>query len=90
MSKQTVLRFSISIRETFSNSIAFTVINKYGKGAVVQISTVFRSVYRVACQRASKTGLFRHLSNHVFGRPQVRNYISHDGQLVFENIKNLI
>ena len=37
MCKLKVLRFCISLRETFSNSIAFTVINKYGKGVVVQI-----------------------------------------------------
>ena len=39
-----------SPKMTFSNSIAFKVINKYGKGAVVQISTVFGPVYHVACQ----------------------------------------
>ena len=33
----------------FSNSIAFTVISNSGKGAVVQIATVFRPVYHVAC-----------------------------------------
>ena len=33
----------------FLNPIFFTGINKYGKGAVVQISTVFRSVYHVTC-----------------------------------------
>ena len=37
MCEQTVLRFCILIRETFSNSIAFGVINKHGKGASVQI-----------------------------------------------------
>ena len=29
------------LKEIFSNSIAFTVINKYGKGGAVQISKVF-------------------------------------------------
>ena len=36
MSQQTVLRFCISLRETLSTSIAFRVINKSGKVAVVQ------------------------------------------------------
>ena len=40
-----------SLRETFSDSIAFRGINKYGKGVVVQISTVFRSIFYVTCQR---------------------------------------
>ena len=35
---------------TFSDSIAFKVVNEYGTGAVVQISTVFGPVYYVACQ----------------------------------------
>ena len=51
MSQQTVLRFYISLGETFSNSISFTIINKYDKGAVAQILTVFWTVYHVACRR---------------------------------------
>ena len=31
MGEQTVLRFSISVKETFSTWIALTEINKYGK-----------------------------------------------------------
>ena len=34
-----------------SDSIAFTVLNKYGKGAVVQIPTVAGPIYHVACER---------------------------------------
>ena len=45
------LRFCISLRETFSNWIFFRVINIYVKSAVVQISTVFRTVHRVICWR---------------------------------------
>ena len=44
-------KFCISLRETFPNWIAFTVINKPRKVAVVQISTVFRPVYDVTCWR---------------------------------------
>ena len=47
----TVLRVCISLRETLSGSITFTVINKFGKVAVVKISTVFGHVYHVPCQR---------------------------------------
>ena len=40
----------MSIRETFSNSIALAVINEHDKGAVMQISTVFGHIYHIACQ----------------------------------------
>ena len=58
MSWQTVLRFYISLRETFPNWIAFTVILKFDKSAFVQISTVFRPVYHVTCQRLLWDGTF--------------------------------
>ena len=54
----TVLRFCISLWETFSNSTAFTVINEYGKGVAVQIWTVFGPIYHVACGRVLWNGNF--------------------------------
>ena len=48
---ETVLRFSMSLTETFSKSIAFTVINKYGNSAPMQISTMFGLVYHVAFRK---------------------------------------
>ena len=45
-------------KRDFSNSIAFTVINKYGKGAVLQNPTGFRLVYNLACRRAIWNGTF--------------------------------
>ena len=41
----------MSMRETFSNSITWEVIDEYDKGPVMQISTVFGHVYHVACQK---------------------------------------
>ena len=35
--QETVLRFCISLTETFCQTIDFPVINKYGKGGVSQI-----------------------------------------------------
>ena len=55
------------IRETFSNSIAFAVISKYDRVAVVQLSTVFAHVYHLLVKGLAGAGLFRHLYNHVFG-----------------------
>ena len=40
MRKETILRFAMSLKESFSNTFTFTVINKYGKGAVAQIAIV--------------------------------------------------
>ena len=48
----------MSISETFSNSISLTVINKYDKGAVMQIWPVFDPVYHVACQNVVWIGTF--------------------------------
>ena len=78
-------------RKTFSNWIALTVISKYGKGAVVQNSTVFRPASHVTCPRVhTKTRLFRHLSNHVFGGPSVQKHISYEGHIFFQNDQNWI
>ena len=58
MCKQTVLRFRISLRGTFSNPIAFTVINEYDKRVAVQIYTVFETVDHVASPRVLRSGTF--------------------------------
>ena len=55
---KTVLRFCISLKETFSNSVTLTVINKNGEGATVHIPTVLRPVYHVALQRILSSGTF--------------------------------
>ena len=51
MRQQTGFQFCISLKETFSNPITFTVINKYGKGAVVHITTMFQPSCYVVCRR---------------------------------------
>ena len=47
----TDLIFCIALKETFLNSITFTVMNRYAKGAVLQIVTVVGSVYHFAFRR---------------------------------------
>ena len=37
-------------KSDFSNSITFTVINQYSKGALIKIESVFRPVYHVGCR----------------------------------------
>ena len=49
MYSQAVPRFCVSVREIFSSSIDLTVINKFDKGAVMQISARLEHVYHVAC-----------------------------------------
>ena len=44
MFEKTPLGFCVSLKETFSNATTFTVINKYRKGAAIQIVTVFRYI----------------------------------------------
>ena len=46
----------MSLTETLFNSITFTVINEFGKGAAVEIETVFWPVYHIACQRILSKG----------------------------------
>ena len=41
----------LSLREIFSNPIALRMINKYGRGAAIQNSTVFQRVYHVTFRR---------------------------------------
>ena len=55
---KSVLGFCLLLRETFSNSNTFTVINKYHKDAVVDISTVFGTVYHVVCWRVFSNETF--------------------------------
>ena len=45
------------------------MVNKYGKGGVVQISKVFGLPYVLLPEVPSERGLFTDLINHVFRRP---------------------
>ena len=67
----------MSIRETFSNTISLPGTNEYDQGTLMQISTVLGHVYHIPIEGSSETGLFRHLSDYIFG---VRN---------FENAKSM-
>ena len=60
----------MSIRQTFSSTISVPVTKQYEKGAVMQISIVLGHVTILLVEASSETGLFRQLSNYLFG---VRN-----------------
>ena len=51
MCKQPLIRLCVWLKQTFSDSITFKMITKYGNGTLIQIATVFERVYHVACQR---------------------------------------
>ena len=63
---QTVLWLSTSLRGTFSTWICFTGINKYGKGAVVQLCTVFRPDYDGTCGAVVWNGTFLDIYLTIF------------------------
>ena len=54
--QQIFWRHCMSQREIFSNSLAFAVINKYGKRSAVQILPVFGPPYHIACQKVLWNG----------------------------------
>ena len=68
----------------------FTGMNKYGKGSVVQISTVFGRFCYVFFEEFSETAFYKHLSTHLFRRRCFWKYIGYEGHLFFENVQNLI
>ena len=39
---------------------------------------------------SSETRLFKHLSKNVFWNPQLPKYISYEGHIFFESVKNSI
>ena len=60
----------MSLRETMFYSIAFTVINKYGKGAGLEISIVFGTNCHVACWR-----IFWNLTFETFVWPPLSQFV---------------
>ena len=47
-----------TLRETFSNLIAFTMISKSGKSSVIQISALFDPIYHVTCWKVLSNATF--------------------------------
>ena len=69
-------RFGMSIRESFSKSIALTVIKEYDKCGVTQITTVLQCFFTftmLLVKGSSETLLFRQLFDYVFG---LRNFLN--------------
>ena len=50
----------MSLTQSVCQSIAFTVINKYGEGSAMQISTMFGAFTMLLSEGSVETGVFRH------------------------------
>ena len=74
-------------KSDFSNSITFTMINQYTKGAGIKIESELLPVYHVACRGSSETGVFRDFSKHVFPGRYFRKYRSYEGHLFLKMLK---
>ena len=66
-------KFWISLGETFSNWIVFEGINKYGKGAIVHISTLIWTIHYVTFQRSSETDILDIYITTFSGVPKLKN-----------------
>ena len=53
-------------KSDFWNSSTFTVITQDDKDALIKIESVFRPFTMSPVETSSQTGVFRHLSKHVF------------------------
>ena len=90
MCQEAVLKFQISPREAFSNSISPRVLEKFDKSPFVQISAVFGIFSKLTFEQYSETRVFRYLSNHVFRSKQLRSYMSYDRELLFQDVQDSI
>ena len=69
--KKSIKRFGMSIRETLYESIDLAVINGSDKVLWFRSQQCLGTLTMLLVKRFSQTGLFRHLSDYVFG---VRNF----------------
>ena len=66
MRQKTVLRLCISVRQIFSNPIAFIDIKIYAKRVVVQISTVVLQAHHAGCQSVVSNRIFLDIYLNTF------------------------
>ena len=60
----------MSLKGTLSNLITFKVIDEYGKGALIEILTVFWPFYYVSCQGVICNGTFL-----AFIKPPISEFV---------------
>ena len=49
----------MSLKETLSNSITFTLINEYRKSVVVETESLSQPAYHVVSERVQRNGTFK-------------------------------
>ena len=85
--QQRVLRYWESFRQTFKPEL----VSKGARNVVKLLSFIFQQCFRpfnvLLVERSSETGVFRHLSNHVFQSPYVQKYISYEGHFLLKMFK---
>ena len=74
----------------FSNWFTFTVIRKYGKSDVIQITAMFDPFTMLFLEGSSEMQLFRHFSNNIFRNPQLMKCIKYEDHLFCESVQNFI
>ena len=83
MCEQIALAIFVSLAETFSNATTFTVINKYWKGAAIQIATVFRHICLVCLSKAPLKHGFLDIYLNIFFRAGISRNTSAGKVIVF-------
>ena len=70
-------------------SVSFTVINKYGKGGAVQISTVFCPPYMVLVEGSYEKGLLERFDSQRFSESVISDIHQLSGSSLFQDVQNL-
>ena len=78
------------IKRNFSIWIAFTLINKYVKGAVVQISTAFGNFFHAAFRKVFRNGIFQTFIWPWFSKSIILKIYPLWGSFLFENVQSFI
>ena len=70
-------------------SVSFTVINKYGKGGAVQVSTVFYPPYMVLVEGSYEKGLLERFDSQRFSESVISDIHQLSGSSLFQDVQNL-
>ena len=73
----------MSLRVTFPTELPSQWSLKLVKALSLRLNRCFGLFAMTPVERSSQTGVFRHLSKHVFLGRQFRKYISYEGHLFF-------
>ena len=78
------------LRETFATQLLSQWSLELVKALSLRLNQSFGLFTMSFVERSSQSGVFRHLSKDVFRGRYFRKYISYEGHLFFENVRNLM